>query len=101
MHHVLLLNELLLQLLQVLCEDDLRALAVLARTCLSFSQPALEILWESLDNPSPVVQLFPDDSWTVAYHLYSRKRCLVRAVRYLALSRRLLHSRNSQGFSIL
>ena len=95
MHRALLLNELLLQILQVLREDDIHALAVLARTRRSFSQPALEILWESLDDPSPIIKLFPNDSWTVAYDPYNRKLCIIRAVRYLALSRRLMHCRNS------
>ncbi|KZT09158.1 uncharacterized protein LAESUDRAFT_810804 [Laetiporus sulphureus 93-53] len=100
MHRALLLNELLLQILQVLREDDIHALAVLARTRRSFSQPALEILWESLDDPSPIIKLFPDDSWTVAYDPYNRKLCIefirllrpvdwVTPLKYLPLIKRL------------
>ncbi|KAF8555890.1 hypothetical protein OG21DRAFT_1495914 [Imleria badia] len=41
------------------CHD----LPVLARTCCTFKEPALEVLWEELDNLSPLVQCLPEASY--------------------------------------
>jgi len=35
----------------------------LARTCRTFKEPALDILWERLEDLSPLVRCLPEASW--------------------------------------
>jgi len=35
----------------------------LARTCRAFKEPALDILWASLEDLSPLVRCLPEGSW--------------------------------------
>ena len=37
-------------------------LASLARTCCTFNEPVLDVLWEELDDLSPLVQCLPEAS---------------------------------------
>ncbi|KAF7354094.1 hypothetical protein MVEN_01096800 [Mycena venus] len=40
-----------------------RKLALLARTCRTFQNPALDALWQFQDNLAPALRCFPDDLW--------------------------------------
>lgn len=46
--------------------DDVsdRAMASLARTCRTFQEPALEVLWHTLPGPSRLAQCLPEASRT-------------------------------------
>ncbi|RDB18290.1 hypothetical protein Hypma_000540 [Hypsizygus marmoreus] len=44
-------------------DDDSRSLAHLARTCWSFSDPALDILWRSQPNLWQLIHVMPSDLW--------------------------------------
>ncbi|KAH7929860.1 hypothetical protein BV22DRAFT_1001794, partial [Leucogyrophana mollusca] len=46
-----------------------RYLAAFARTCRSFQEPALEILWSELDSLGPLVRCFPDHKWSTSYEI--------------------------------
>ncbi|KAF8834730.1 hypothetical protein BDN67DRAFT_975810 [Paxillus ammoniavirescens] len=41
-----------------------RALAALARTCGSFTDPALDVLWYDLDTFGPLLRPLPLDVWS-------------------------------------
>ncbi|EGO04127.1 hypothetical protein SERLA73DRAFT_69903 [Serpula lacrymans var. lacrymans S7.3] len=46
-------------------EDDWqRSLAVLARTCRLFSDPALDVLWADLHDVEPILRCLPEDIWS-------------------------------------
>jgi hypothetical protein len=63
MHHPLTINEILTLVLEYFSgvngELDLQTLAAAARTCKSFKDPALDILWRSLDDFDPLLELLP------------------------------------------
>ncbi|KAI0715672.1 hypothetical protein C8T65DRAFT_643659 [Cerioporus squamosus] len=60
MHKVLHLPELLLQ---ICAFADNRTLAVLARSCGSFHECAIQVLWSDLRSLVPLVRCFPSDVW--------------------------------------
>ena len=69
MHHALEIQEILLNIFQVFgrCHDDddgSADLASLARTCRAFKEPALDILWEVLDDLTPLARCLPE----ISYH---------------------------------
>ena len=45
--------------------NDLRLLAALARTCRTFKEPALDMLWQNLRDLSPLAQCLPEASHEV------------------------------------
>ncbi|KAF8550069.1 hypothetical protein OG21DRAFT_1469182 [Imleria badia] len=59
MHHALEIQEILLNIFGHCHPDDLPSLA---RTCRGFKEPALDVLWEELDNLSPLVRCLPEAS---------------------------------------
>ena len=70
MHACLLINELVVHIMGFLMEDVLpsrahgsRDIARLARTCKSFMEPALDILWRTQGAVSPLVMCLPFDLW--------------------------------------
>ena len=38
-------------------------LATLARTCMAFKEPALDMIWAELDDLTPLVRCLPKESW--------------------------------------
>ena len=73
MHHMLQIEEILLNIFGH-CrlprrESATSDLPALARTCRTFKEPALNVLWESLDDPSPLAQCLPESShsWHIFY----------------------------------
>lgn len=42
--------------------DD-ATLAVLARTCKYFHEPAVQMLWRDIPDLVPLIKLFPEDAW--------------------------------------
>ncbi|KAF8547953.1 hypothetical protein OG21DRAFT_1449763 [Imleria badia] len=60
MHHTLEIHEILLNIFDQCCSCDLPALA---RTCRAFKEPALDALWEGLDDLSPLVECLPEASY--------------------------------------
>ena len=61
MHHALEIQEILLNVFDQCCSFHLPALA---RTCRAFKEPALDVLWENLDDLSPLVGCIPEGSRT-------------------------------------
>ena len=59
MHHALEIEDILLHILGY-CH--LPELSALARTCHTFKEPALDILWGELDNLLPLAQCLPEAS---------------------------------------
>ena len=71
MHHALEIPEILLNIFghchpslssRYRATPDLR-LSALARTCRTFKEPALDVLWENLDDLSPLVRCVPEASF--------------------------------------
>jgi hypothetical protein len=74
MHHMLEIQEILLMIFrqdcylhplglwncQLMLPSATRDLAVLARTCHPFKEPALDVLWSVLDDLSPLARCLPD-----------------------------------------
>ena len=62
MHHALEIQEILLNIFghcrRPLMQGSMRGsdLPALARTCRTFKEPALDVLWEELRNPYPLAQ---------------------------------------------
>lgn len=54
----------------------LRTLAALARTCKSFSEPALDLLWHSQTSLVPLISNLPPDAYSIE-QLASRSHRLV------------------------
>ncbi len=44
---------------------DNRTLAILARTCRAFQEPAIQTLWRCLTDLMPLVKCFPPDVWII------------------------------------
>ena len=69
MHHALEVQEILLNIFRFFGrrhydrDDGSGDLASLARTCRTFKEPALDILWEVLDNLYPLARCLPDISY--------------------------------------
>jgi hypothetical protein len=71
MHRALLVSELIGIIFQYLGELDLRSLspnpkrswAACARTCRAWHEPALNLIWESLDSLLPLLKLFPREAF--------------------------------------
>ncbi|OCH93731.1 hypothetical protein OBBRIDRAFT_265815 [Obba rivulosa] len=75
MHRCLQILDTYLAILRSLREDaevgGLAALAVLARTCRSLSEPALDVLWEEPHCFADLVRCLPDDT----YMMYEIRQC--------------------------
>ncbi|KII86185.1 hypothetical protein PLICRDRAFT_43766 [Plicaturopsis crispa FD-325 SS-3] len=71
MHHCLQIGEILSQVCSALLDGDgaagLKSLARLARTCHTFSDPALDILWHTLPSLDPLIRTLPSDLWRIHY----------------------------------
>ncbi|RDB18201.1 hypothetical protein Hypma_000501 [Hypsizygus marmoreus] len=68
MHRCLEIREIqriIFDALSMLGEEELPTLARLARTCRSFSDSALDVLWEYQANLCPLIQVMPPDLWAV------------------------------------
>ena len=69
MHHALEVQEILLNIFRFFGrrhydrDDGPGDLASLARTCRTFKEPALDILWEVLDDLSPLARCLPEISY--------------------------------------
>lgn len=78
MHCCFLISEILCLVLEFIqqydespegkCRDDRtpvgkRTLASLARTCRTFSAPALDLLWMRLDSLDPLIKVLPNRIW--------------------------------------
>ncbi|KDQ57887.1 hypothetical protein JAAARDRAFT_193372 [Jaapia argillacea MUCL 33604] len=63
MHPVLLINELLSIIFEYAYEEDPADVAVLARTCRAFMEPALNELWACQLNLAPLIMCTPGDLW--------------------------------------
>ncbi|KAF8550074.1 hypothetical protein OG21DRAFT_1514495 [Imleria badia] len=77
MHHALEIPEILLSIFQHCCSsakwrDDISDLVSLAGTCRAFKQPALDVLWEELDDLSPLAQCLPEASRQSRKYSFSR-----------------------------
>lgn len=92
MHHALRLEEILLN---IFCQcgspsppNKQRAsratadLVVLARTCRTFKEPALDVLWTELVNLSPLARCLPEASHRI-YPGYTVGRLMVFITNYL------------------
>ncbi|KAH7906746.1 hypothetical protein BJ138DRAFT_1015725 [Hygrophoropsis aurantiaca] len=62
MHPCLRLGEIIQIILSYL---DLKATTSLARTCQTFQEPSLNIIWSKLDNITPLVRTLPPDLWKI------------------------------------
>lgn len=66
MHHALEIQEILLNILGHCYSPGKRRetadLPALARTCRAFKEPALDVLWEELDNLAPLARCIPEVS---------------------------------------
>jgi hypothetical protein len=64
MHISLLATEILLHIFAIIHDDfgrDSRTiLAALARTCRTFKEPALDMLWRNIDGLKPIVSCMPE-----------------------------------------
>ncbi|KAJ7279646.1 hypothetical protein C8J57DRAFT_1712610 [Mycena rebaudengoi] len=56
-----------------------RELAHLARTSKTTSEPALDLLWKTLSNPSPILRLLPADACELVQGKYMLKRPLIES----------------------
>ena len=63
MHHALEIHEILLKIFLYCHLNNMRRsdLPALARTCRTFKEPALDVLWEELIHLSPLAQCLPED----------------------------------------
>ncbi|KII95061.1 hypothetical protein PLICRDRAFT_169754 [Plicaturopsis crispa FD-325 SS-3] len=73
MHNCLTVPEILAMIFDIVAgeptfrrtlDGPYRDLAVLARTCKLFSAPALDLLWHTLSDISPLVRCMPTEVWT-------------------------------------
>ncbi|KAF8550073.1 hypothetical protein OG21DRAFT_1488050 [Imleria badia] len=83
MHHALEIQEILLNIFQHCYspgrwKDTTSDLASLARTCRAFREPALDVLWEDLDDLSPLAQCLPDASRQLSRDKYAFSRPLTQ-----------------------
>ena len=63
MHHALQIQEILLLIFYHCRHSRVTSdLPALARTCRAFKEPALDVLWEELDDPSPLARCLPEAS---------------------------------------
>ncbi|KAF8556107.1 hypothetical protein OG21DRAFT_1409720 [Imleria badia] len=65
MHHALQIQEILLNIFGHFRRSGWQRptdLPALARTCRAFKEPALDVLWEKLVNPSPIAKCLPEAS---------------------------------------
>jgi F-box-like len=60
MHRSLSIHEVLLSVFSI-C--DLETLKALARTCRTFHEPALDVLWEHQDDFLTLLKTMPSDLW--------------------------------------
>lgn len=66
MHSCLLLNEILSVIFEhFFVTADASTLAALARTCHTFTEPALDVLWRELATLSPLLQCLSSDLWVL------------------------------------
>ncbi|KAF8555293.1 hypothetical protein OG21DRAFT_1438864, partial [Imleria badia] len=83
MHHALEIQEILLNIFSY-CrlptwQSPASDLPALARTCHAFKEPALDVLWEKLVDPSPLAKCLPDAShYSKADKYYSFSRSLTQ-----------------------
>ncbi|KAF8555323.1 hypothetical protein OG21DRAFT_1507854 [Imleria badia] len=78
MHHALQIPEILLNI----CghchlpswHRDTPDLPALARTCRTFKEPALDVLWEALVDPSPLAKCLPEASYYSQIHILIPER---------------------------
>ncbi|KAF8555282.1 hypothetical protein OG21DRAFT_1483956 [Imleria badia] len=90
MHHALQIQEILLNIFGHfrrpgwLRPTDLPALA---RTCRAFKEPALDVLWEKLVNPSPLAKCLPEAS-----HYSEAKHCYVFSRSFTQIEWRFLRN---------
>ena len=74
MHHALEIQEILSNIFDHFFPVDDRAaatnLAALARTCRAFKGPALDLLWRSLDDLSPLARCLPEASHELSSQEY-------------------------------
>ena len=89
MHHALRLEEILLNIFGQCyspCRNKQRTqratadLAALARTCRTFKEPALDVLWTELVNLSPLARCLPEASHRI-YPGYAVGRFLVFTIK--------------------
>ena len=57
MHHCLEINEVLRHIYTYI--DDDTTLSALSRTCRTFSEPATDLIWETLSNLLPILAQLP------------------------------------------
>ncbi|KAF8142025.1 hypothetical protein EV363DRAFT_42484 [Boletus edulis] len=79
MHHALQPQEILLNIFGH-CDPglDTSDLAALARTCRAFKEPALDVLWEELNDLSPLLRCVPEASHQISSGLYGIRRSLTQ-----------------------
>ncbi|KAF8142030.1 hypothetical protein EV363DRAFT_1150353 [Boletus edulis] len=79
MHHALQLQEILLNIFGHHYPGlDTSDLAALARTCRAFKEPALDVLWEDLNDLSPLLRCVPEASRQISSGLYGIRRPLTQ-----------------------
>ncbi|TFK32394.1 hypothetical protein BDQ12DRAFT_502547 [Crucibulum laeve] len=70
MHSCLMTEDILVTILQWVHDDSndgKRTLAILARTCKTFKEIALDILWREIPNLAPLVRTLPVDTWEIKF----------------------------------
>ncbi|KAF8559470.1 hypothetical protein OG21DRAFT_738776 [Imleria badia] len=77
-HIFIYCNPLILDLSADLHKNALSDLAGLARTCRVFKEPAFDVLWEALNDLSPLVRCLPETSHQVSPGMYSFTRPLTQ-----------------------
>jgi len=91
MHHLFLIDELLVKIIQDIRESGIETLAAVARTCQVFHAPAIEVLWQCLMNIAPIVRLLPDDAWSIrlvhGQRIYYDLRRTLVASDYVAIAK--------------
>ncbi|GLB38022.1 hypothetical protein LshimejAT787_0410730 [Lyophyllum shimeji] len=66
MHPFLTIPEMQIRIFEILQSDEsTTTLALLARTCTAFRETALDALWYAVDSLGPLIQVMPDDLWTM------------------------------------
>ncbi|KAF8552009.1 hypothetical protein OG21DRAFT_1466366 [Imleria badia] len=91
MHHALCIEEILLHIFSY-CYTHWRRwpsrppgrqcwyanvhLAALARTCRAFKEPALDMIWDDLNDLTPLVRCLPESSWVESEGIYSLQKRL-------------------------
>ncbi|KAG9312052.1 hypothetical protein JVU11DRAFT_7333 [Chiua virens] len=94
MHLVLCLEEILLNIFGH-CHDS--SLVKLARTCRTFKEPALDVLWNALIDLTPLVRCLPKSLWVQSGDLYSFKRHLKEAEWHIILG----YTRRVRGLHLI